>query len=126
MILQVQGTFKLQYLGLKDDTRAIVVKKIDYQVEGRDSATEIFMSNLKWNPLNQLTSQPERCRCCTGDIFLAVKMMDSAPTEVFETKDYQRSPSLEVHPRLNAGYEKLYWLRSFPCEMLLLSRWPIA
>lgn len=48
IFFQVQGTFKLQYLGLKDDTRAIVVvKKTDYQAERRNSAAEVFVSNLK-------------------------------------------------------------------------------
>lgn len=46
VIFQVQGTFKLQKLGLKGNTHAIVVvKKIDHQVELRTSVTEIFMSN---------------------------------------------------------------------------------
>lgn len=53
------------------------MKKMDYQVERRNSATEISMSNLKWNALNQLTSQPDLCRRYTDDIFLIIKMMES-------------------------------------------------
>lgn len=53
------------------------MKKIDYQVERRNAAGEIFMINPKWNALNQLTSQPDLCRRYTDDIFLIIKMMES-------------------------------------------------
>lgn len=78
------------------------MKKIDYQVERRNSATEIFMSNLKWNALNQLTSQP-RALLMLHRWHLSHRKNDGKRTmEVFKTKDYQRSPSLEAQHRPGA------------------------